>query len=81
MRGVFQGWEESQDHLGTLAPWENQAAMVQLVKMERAAYQGTTGIQVKRVNQGQQVSVVLQVKEVDRGSPAVEVTTPRMHSQ
>lgn len=81
MRGVFQGWVDPQDHLDTQGPWESQAAMVPLVKMEREAYQGTMGSQGKRVNQGLQARGVLQVREVDRAPPVVEVTTPRTHSQ
>lgn len=36
-RGVFQGWEEPPDHLGTQGFWESKAAMVQLVKMDPEA--------------------------------------------
>lgn len=80
MRGVFQGWEEPQDHPGTQGSLESQAAMVPLAKMDRQACQGTTGSQVKRVNQVQQARGVLQEREVDPGLLAVEVTTQRTHS-
>lgn len=80
VRGDLQGWEDPQDHPGTQDPWESQAVTVLLVKMERQAYQGTAGHQVKKVRQGPQVRGVLQGREVDRDHLVVEVTTPRMHS-
>lgn len=81
MRGVYQGWEEPQDHPGTQDRWGSQAMTVQLVKMEWQAYQGTAGQQVKKVKQGPQAQGVLQGREVDQVPlVVVEVTTPRTHS-
>lgn len=79
-RGVFQGWEEPPDHLGTQGFWESKAAMVQLVKMDPEAYQEIMGSQVKRVKLGLQARGVKQGREGDPDSPAGEGTTPRMLS-
>lgn len=54
--------------------------MALLVKMERQAYQGTTGSRVKRESQGPKARGGLQGREVDQGPPVVEDITPRMHS-
>lgn len=53
---------------------------VLLVKMERQAYQGKMGSQVKRVSQGLLVRGVHQGREVDRDPLVVEDITVRMHN-
>lgn len=79
MKEVSLGWLGPQDHLGTQGAWASRAVMVLLVKMERQAYQGTAGSQVKRVRLGPQGRRVLLGSEADQDPPVVEVTTPRTH--
>lgn len=80
MRGVYQGWEEPQDHQGTQDPWASQAVMELLVKMGLQAYQGTWGRQVKRGSRVPQARGALQGREVGQDPPVVGVTTPRTRS-